>query len=513
MSASPPPKPVILATPAGAQAVAANEGADGQHTPANYKWQVQFVVGASLYMSTLSAGIVNVVLPVLTRDFASSLVLTQWVVLGYLLCVVGLLLPAGRLADVVGRREVFIAGLLLFGAASALCGLAPSLAWLIAARVFQGVGAALVQANTGALVTQAVPANERGRALGINGSMVSLGLLSGPLVGGVIAEHFGWRWAFYVNVPVSAFAAVMSWRLLRPSPVTRDQRFDPAGALLFLAATVSLLFGLNRGSSWGWSNPRTFAVLAAAAASTAAFIWVERRVAQPTVDLTLFRNRAFSAAAAAGFLSFTALASVVLLMPFYFQIVLGLRADQSGLLLTTQVAAVALLSPVSGTLSDKFGSQRIASLGLLLESVGLATLIFLPVRGDVLWAAARLVLVGIGVAFFQSPNGSALYGSVPPSRLGLVGGFQALTRNLGQSVGQVVAGVLWSAATLASAAGVAGTAIEAPPEAMMAGFRMAFAWSCGIALIALLISVFGRPRTLAAVSPSSPPQVAGRLGA
>ncbi|MGH2354047.1 MAG: MFS transporter, partial [Chloroflexota bacterium] len=179
--------------------------APGKTGPADgYKWKVLAVVGAGVYMATLDSGIVNVALPVLTRDFGASLVLSQWVVLGYVLCITGLLLPAGRLADMLGRREVFLGGFLLFGGASALCGLAPSIHWLIAARVLQGVGGALVQANTGALLTQAFPVSERGRALGLNGSVVSAGLLSGPLIGGLITEYFGWRWAFYVNVPIAA---------------------------------------------------------------------------------------------------------------------------------------------------------------------------------------------------------------------------------------------------------------------------------------------------------------------
>ena len=155
----------------------------------SYKWKVLLVTGSGIYMSTLSNGIVNVALPVLTREFDASLVLAQWVVLSYILCITGLLLPAGRLADMVGRKEVFLGGFVVFAAGAALCGLAPSLHWLIAARVLQGIGGALVQANSGALVTQAFPATERGRALGMIGSSVSAGLLSGPMIGGLVTAY------------------------------------------------------------------------------------------------------------------------------------------------------------------------------------------------------------------------------------------------------------------------------------------------------------------------------------
>lgn len=460
----------------------------------SYKWRVLFVVGAGVYMVTLDSGIVNVALPVLTRELGVSLVLAQWVVLGYVLCITGLLLPAGRLADMLGRREVFLGGFLLFGAASALCGLAPTIQWLIAARVLQGIGGALVQANTGALLTQAFPLRERGRALGLNSSVVSSGLLSGPLIGGLITAYFGWRWAFYVNVPISAVAAVVGWRLLRPSPMDRGQRFDLLGATLFFLAVVTVSLGLSQGATWGWQSPWTLGVFVVSAVALVTFVVVEQRVAQPTIDLTLFRNRAFTAAAVSAFLGFLAISTVVLLMPFYYQLVLRVSVEQSGVLLIAIPATVVFIAPISGALSDRLGVRLLASLGLLLEAAGLATLVLLPSSGPAIFAAARLILVGVGVALFQSPNSSALFGSVPPNRLGLVGGFQALTRNLGQSLGQAAAGVAWSAVVLSASGGL--SAVEAPPEAMMAGFRFVFSWATGLTLVALAISLLGRPRTV-----------------
>jgi EmrB/QacA subfamily drug resistance transporter len=432
-------------------AVAARAAAEPPAPPAEqdrdrddaYKWKVLAVVGAGVYMVTLDSGIVNVALPVVTHDFSASLLLAQWVILGYVLCITGLLLPAGRLADMLGRREVFLTGFVLFGAASALCGLAPSVQLLIAARVLQGIGGALVQANTGALLTQAFPTSERGRALGLNSSIVSTGLLSGPVVGGLITDHLGWRWAFYANVPISVIAALVGFRMLRRSPTSTDQRFDPAGAALFMLATVALLLGLNQGESWGWTDWREVVCLVVFVASVVAFFIVERRVAQPTVDLSLFRNRSFSAAAGSAFLSFLAISPVTLLMPFYYELVLDVPVGQAGLLLVAIPATVVFIAPISGALSDRLGSRLIASVGLLIEAVGLALLVFLPARGGAIWAAARLVVVGVGLALFGSPNSSALFGSVSRSRLGLVGGFQALTRNLGQSQGQVVEGVVW----------------------------------------------------------------------
>ncbi len=496
---------------------------DGPPEDGGYKWKVLAVVGSGVFMVTLDSGIVNVALPVLTREFGAPLVLAQWVVLGYVLCITGLLLPAGRLADVLGRREVFLAGFILFGFSSALCGLAPSVQWLIAARVVQGVGGALVQANTGALLTQVFPASERGRVLGLNSSVVSAGLLSGPLIGGLITHYFGWRWAFFVNVPISAVAASVGWYLLRPSPVARGQKFDPLGALLFLVTCSGLLLGLNQGETWGWTSVETVGTLGLAAAAAVAFIVVEVRVPQPTVDLNLFRNRGFAAATLSAFLAFLAIAPVVLLMPFYYQLVLDVPVDQSGLLLIAIPATTVFLAPISGMLSDRLGSRLLASAGLLLEAVGLASLIVLPLDGPAGLVALRLVLVGVGMALFQSPNSSAMFGSVPPSRLGVVGGFQALTRNLGQSLGQAIAGVVWSAVVLAASAGMGtpdpeGGAIGAPPEAMLVGFSTVFAVSTVLVLIAASVSLLGRPRSpapaavAAGARPAQPEALAAGAG-
>ncbi|MER3405683.1 MAG: MFS transporter, partial [Chloroflexota bacterium] len=223
---------------------------DEPHNDA-YKWSVMLVAGSGIYMVTLDSGIVNVALPVLTAEFHTALNTAQWVILGYLLCITAFLLPAGRLADMLGRKRVFLTGFLLFAGSSALCGLAPGIGWLVAARVLQGIGGALVQANSPALVTQAFPSNERGRALGIVSAIVSVGLLSGPMVGGLITQYLGWRWAFFVNVPISIVATAVGVRLLRPSPRRPGQRFDIAGAALFLVAVVALLLTLTMGPAEG----------------------------------------------------------------------------------------------------------------------------------------------------------------------------------------------------------------------------------------------------------------------
>ena len=512
-SASQPGVPGVPA-PGAAIPTGATPPDDSRPEDPTYKWKVLLVVGSGVFMVTLDSGIANVALPVLTREFGASLTLSQWVILGYVLCITALLLPAGRLADMLGRKEVFLGGFAVFAAASALCGLAPSMELLIAARVLQGLGGALMQANMLALLVQAFPARQRGQALGLNGSVVSVGLLSGPVVGGIITEYLGWRWAFYVNVPICAIAAPVGWRLLRPTPRAQGQRFDPAGAALFFVAVVCLLLALNQGETWGWTSAATLGTLLLALGAAAAFVWVERRVAQPTVDLGLFRNRGFSAAVAAAFLSFLAISPVALLMPFYYQLVLGLPADQTGLLLVAIPASAAIFSPIGGSLSDRFGTRLVATAGLLLETAGLASLLFLPAEGSPLPVAARLAVVGVGFALFGSPNTSALMSSVPRTHLGLMGGFQALTRNLASSLGQAIGGAGWSIAVLAaagalgSAGAAAASAVDAPPEAMLQGFTAVFSWATALAFLAALTSAFARER-----SPGRPEETAAGTSA
>ncbi|HEX2037674.1 MAG TPA: DHA2 family efflux MFS transporter permease subunit [Chloroflexota bacterium] len=464
------------------------------------KWRVVLVVGTGMYLTSLGAGVVNVALPVLTLEFAAPLVQVQWVVLAFLLSVTGLLLPAGRLADMLGRKEVFLTGSTLFAVGSGLCGLAPTLGWLIAARAVQGAGAALVQANGRALVTQAFPAAERGTAQGVFGSFVQAGLLSGPVVGGLITEYAGWRWAFYANVAIGAVAIPAGWKLLRPSPAAAGQRFDLAGAALFVAAVGSLLLALNQGARLGWGHPVTLGLLATAALACAAFVAVEGRTAQPMVDLTLFRNRAFSGAALSCWLGFLASSGPVLLMPFYCTLILGLRVDEVGLVLAAAPATTLLLAPVGGTLADRFGTRSVAALGQALTVAGLVSLVFLPqgpagggALAEALRTAVSLGVVGAGQALFNAPNSAALFDAAPASRMGLVGGLWALTRNLGGAIGQATAGVLWSVVVLAAAGGEIATATQAPPEAMLTGFRTAFAWAACLSFAALLVWLSGQP--------------------
>ena len=476
------------------------DGGTGQ-TGGPSKWMVLAVAGSGVYMATLDSGIVNVALPTLTRAFNAPVVQAQWVILGYLLCITGLLLPMGRLADIVGRKKVFLSGFVIFTLASALCGLAPSLWTLVAARVVQGVGGAMMQANSLALVTQAFPGSERGRALGLNMAIVSAGLLSGPVVGGFIIEWLGWPWVFFVNVPIGILATLFGLRQLREMAIQPGQRFDLPGAAVFLLMVVGLLLALNTGGQQGWTAPSTLA-LAAATVGCGLLLWgVERRAAQPMVEVALFRNRGFRAAILAAFMLFLGGAHVILLMPFYLERVVGLTTAQVGLVMVTTPATMLVLAPIAGTLSDKLGSRLLATAGALVSVAGLLSLAMLGPDSTVLDVIPRQMLAAIGMALFGSPNGSALFGSLPRERYGVGGAYQSLTRNLAQSIGQAVAAALWTAVVVANA-GVLDPN-DAPTDALMAGFRITFVVAGVLASFGAVISLVARPRTTPAAAPAA----------
>jgi EmrB/QacA subfamily drug resistance transporter len=422
---------------------------------ARSKWIVLAVAGAGTFMSTLGVGMVNVALPTITQHFAAPLVVTQWVVLAYLVSITGLLLPMGRLADMVGRKRVFLAGFVTFAAGSALCGLAPSLAALIAGRLIQGAGGAMLQANSSGLVTQAFPTTERGRALGLNGAIVSAGHLAGPVVGGLIIDWLGWQWLFFVGLPIAGVAALVGWRLLRETPRRPGQRFDLAGAALFMLLMVGLLLTLNRGAQDGWTATAVLGLMAGTVAVALLLVLVERRAAQPLIDVGLFRNAGVRAAILSGFLVFVSISQSQLLMPFYLQLALGLTAAQVGLVLVTQPATLMVLAPISGALSDRLGSRLLASTGAAIASGGLLSLATLSADSAVSEVVVRMLVLALGLALFSSPNTSALFGSLPRERYGVAGAYQSLTRNLGQAVGQTVAAALWTAVVTASAGGLA----------------------------------------------------------
>jgi EmrB/QacA subfamily drug resistance transporter len=462
--------------------------------PVDYsrKWYVMTAVAMSIFLATIDGSIVNVALPTLVHDFGALFATVQWVVLAYLLTVTTLMVSIGRLADMVGKKPIYVAGFVVFTLGSVLCAFAPTVYFLIGFRVVQAVGAAMTMALGMAIVTEAFPPKERGRALGITGSIVSVGVVIGPTLGGLIIDALSWPWIFLVNLPIGIVGAFIAVRFIPATRPAGGQRFDYWGAATLFVSLLSLLLGLTLGQQRGFSAPLILALLAAWALFLAIFLTIERRTAQPMIDLRLFRNRQFSINLGTGFTTFVAIAGIFILMPFYLQNVLGLELRTLGLLLATVPVAMGVSAPVAGALSDRFGFRLITVVGLIVLVIGYIGASTLSTETTILGYILRLFPIGLGMGIFQSPNNSAIMGAAPRERLGVASGLLSITRTLGQTVGIAIMGAIWAARAAAHAgATLPGGATEAPAAAQVTALHDTYRVIIVLVTGALLVAVWG----------------------
>lgn len=419
-----------------------NTAADTAAKSDNRKWFVLLAVGIGTFMSALDSSVVNTVLPVVSEAFQTSVATVEWIVVIYLLVVSGLLLTFGRLGDLRGNRSVYLSGFFIFVIGSALCGAAPTAVWLIAFRGMQALGAAMLFSNSPAILTKSFPAAQRGQALGMQATMTYLGLTVGPSLGGWLTQTFSWRAVFYINVPVGILAIVLSWLFVPREHEPRAERFDFAGALLFMSGLVALMAALNKGEDWGWGSAPVIGLIAAALVLLAVFIWVELHAQSPMLDLSLFKSPVFSASTVSAVLNYIALYTVLFLLPFYLIHGRELNPAQAGLILTAQPVIMAISAPISGTLSDRIGSRLPATLGMLILAGGLLLLSRIGPQTPLGLVAGGLAVCGLGTGIFVSPNNSALMGAAPRTRQGIASGVLATARNVGMVLGIGLSGAI-----------------------------------------------------------------------
>lgn len=427
---------------------AATAGTTGEERKAPNKWAVLAILAIGIFMATLDSSIVNISLPTIAHYFGVPLSgAVEWVVIAYLVVIAGVLLTTGRLADIIGRKWIWAAGLIVFTSGSAICGASISLGMLIAARALQGLGGALIMAVSPAMLTSAFPPSERGRALGMNAVFVALGVSVGPTLGGIITENFTWRWIFYVNVPLGIVGVIATLRVLTEQRQRMDQvrgRFDPPGAILLAIGLVCLTLGLSFGQEWGWSSPLLISMMVISVFAFVALGFVEQRVKDPIIDFSLLHNRVFLSANASLVLCFLALFAVSFMMPFYLEELRGFSTLQAGLLLTPLPLTIAVIAPFSGALADRIGTRWLAAIGLTIACIGLVLIGQLNAQSSVWDITWRLIFTGVGQAMFQSPNNSALMGAAPRSRQGVAAGFLATGRVMGQSISVALAGAIFT---------------------------------------------------------------------
>ncbi len=416
------------------------------------RWVVLGIVCVGVFMNTLDTGITDVLNPVFTAQFHLNLYVEYWIELSYAIPLIGMLLPAGHLGDRFGRKNVFLAGMILFGGGSGLLTLMPTFESMFVARVIEGIGAACISANGGVLAVSVFPWNQRGQVLGIIGTAVALGLKFGPVMGGLLYDNFGWRSAFLINVAIGITFVIIGANVVPGSRRSPGRTFDVWGALLFVIAMGCLLVIINQAPTWGWSSPQTLILAGGVVVFGSAFFWVSMHVKDPTIDLSLYKSRNFTVTVAAAFISFLALTPINHLLPFYMEHVQGLHVSETGLVFITTTIAIAVTQPFSGRWADRIGSRPVASLGLLLEGLGLMTLAFIPLHMNPDWLVPELVVIGVGVGLFRSPNHRALFGAVPRDKMGQAGGYQHLPRQLGESIGETGVVTMFTAIVLASAA-------------------------------------------------------------
>jgi len=443
----------------------------------------------SMLLSSLGTSIANVGLPTLAHAFNAPFQEVQWVVLAYLLAITALIVSVGRLGDIIGRRRLLLVGILLFIVASVLCGVAPTLWFLIAARAAQGIGAAIMMALTMALVGEAVPKERTGSAMGLLGTMSAIGTALGPSLGGILIDGFGWPAIFFINVPLGILTLLLARRYL---PMDRQglradrASFDIVGTLLLALTLAALALAVTIGrGNFGSLNA---ALLLASVFGVGLFALAETRAASPLVQLALFRNSALSAGFAMSTLVTTVVMATLVVGPFYLSGALLLDAARVGLVMSAGPIVAALTGVPAGRIADRFGAYRVSIVGLIGMAVGSAILPMLPMSYGIPGYIVPLVVITAGYALFQTANNTAVMTSIRPNQRGVISGMLNLSRNLGLITGASVMGTVF-------AFGSATTNImTARPEAVASGMRLTFAVAAALILVALAIGAVSHDR-------------------
>lgn len=412
---------------------------------ARYRWYVLISVSLGTFMATLDSSIVNVALPTIAQNFQVDIKVLQWVPAAYILTITSLLLTFGRLADMFGKTKIFGIGFLGFTLGSILCGLAVNPTFLIGARVIQGIGAAMLMANSMGIITSVFPAQERGRALGTVGTVVAAGSMTGPPLGGLLTGTIGWPAIFFINVPIGLLGFWASIYLLPREPgIDRGSSFDFLGAFFWASGVISLVLGLSQVETIGWTS-RVIVTIFIGVILLSIFIKMEIKRSQPLIDLNLFKNPVFASGNFAGFISFVTMFFITIFMPFYFQEVKGYEPQQIGLFLMVFPVAMAIVAPMSGYLSDKFGYMIFTTGGMALMFINLLALSRISTATPVYLVVIAQLVIGIAMGMFQSPNNSSVMGVVPKPKLGIAGGIIATMRNFGMVMGIAISVSIFSA--------------------------------------------------------------------
>jgi EmrB/QacA subfamily drug resistance transporter len=404
-----------------------------------------FSVCLGLFMTGLSHRALVVSLPTLTEVFHTHFATIQWALLIYDLTLIGLVLTLGRLGDLLGHKRIYVTGFACFVIGSLLCGFSQSVGQLIFFRAIQAVGASMLNATARAIVTVIVPPEKRGRALGVTSMAFHVGFITGPTLGGFLIDAVDWRWIFFINIPIGLAGAYLAQRVL---PENRRRagalQIDFPGAGLLLIANGSFLYAMNQLPQWGMRHPLFLSLLAFSLVSAALFIWAEKRSQEPILSLSLFKNRLFSTGIVSLFFITATQSAIHFLLPFYLQNIRGFSPTQMGWILIVNSVIIVLVAPVAGWMSDRFGSRLLCTIGATAIVAGQFFLGFLTAESGLLAIMSPMALTGLGWALFNSPNSSAILGSVPKEKVGAASGATVTTARVSGAGGIALAATLFT---------------------------------------------------------------------
>ena len=454
--------------------------------PENKKWWTLAAVAFGLFMIMLDNTVVNVALPSIQQSLHMSISQLEWIVTAYALTFAAFMLTGGKLADLIGRRRIFVIGLVVFTAASLACGIAPSSNWLIGARTVQGIGAALLNPATLSIITATFPPRQRGLAIGIWAGISAMALAIGPLVGGLLTEHINWNWVFYINVPIGIVGIAASYAFIEESRDTsHEQRLDLPGLLSSGIGLFSLTYGLIEANNYGWTSGRILTAFVVGVVALALFVVLELHQRLPMLELELFKNGTFTGANAAMLLVGLAMFGVFFYVSLFMQQVLRYSPVQAGATFLPMTVLVILVAPQAGRMSDKVGSRWLVGAGLTLVAGSLLWYSRLDVSSNFWDILPGLIMGGFGMAMAMTPTTAAAMGSVPVDKAGVGSAVLNSMRQVGGSLGIAIMGAV--VAHVAGLGHVGGRRFD--PQAFTHGFHDALRLAAVFAFVGAIVGV------------------------
>jgi EmrB/QacA subfamily drug resistance transporter len=456
------------------------------------KWMILSITSIATFMGTLNSTIVNVALPIMSVELKSSINTIQWVISIYLLTTVILLLVWGRLSDIYGKKYIFASGMLVFALGSALCGFSHTLVMLVGARIIQAIGTSAMFSLSMAIVSSVFSSTERGKALGVVGAMVAIGTISGSSLGGILVSAFGWPSIFMINVPIGIVGAILAVIFL-PEVVERQENksFDMKGTIFFSLFILLLFIGLLFAQQGALPVIYLPLVIGMALVCLTIFVKAEAQVKNPLLNLQLFRGKEFSFGLISAYFSFIVLNSTMLFIPFYLQDILKFSALKSGLILSAYPISMGIIAPISGWLSDRIAPRPLTVLGMVVTAIAMILLATLSQHSATIEVVILLVVLGSGLAIFQSPNNVRVMGSVPQNQLGIASGTNALFRYIGLASGATFSMIIFSYASKISINTLNG-GFDA--DSFMHGVSSVYVFDAACAIIAMAFSLMKTTR-------------------